>query len=150
MDPLTDAALSAAFDAVFVATKKLFEIAIANLAQNPSGISSRGEWHGKWIVHQPHRYHPKRVEDIVTLRVGRNGNVTGSGRNPYYGKFKLTGADTAYAVTLIYRGEGPSANHPGVCLLIKSSDGSRMDGVWFQFRGDAPLVGGTVALKRIR
>jgi hypothetical protein len=149
MEPITGAALSAAVEAVFKATTKLLEIVMTNPPKRPSGVSPNGDWAGRWTVQQPKRYRPKNVEDIITLKVARNGRVTGSGRNAHYGRFHMTGADSTYAMALTYSGEGSSANHPGVCLLIKSPDGSRMDGVWWQFRSDAPLVGGTVTMKRI-
>jgi hypothetical protein len=109
--------------------------------------SLAGKWHCCWTVEQPVDYRPPRIDDLVTLKVDRKGNVTGRGENPFYGEYSLVGTDGAVAVTLMYRGTGSGQHHPGVCLLLKSSD-TECEGVWWQHGSSGGLVGGSVALRK--
>jgi hypothetical protein len=117
--------------------------------RRPSGLSPEGKWHVTWRVGQPQDYRPKKVDDIVTLKLARNGKLKGSGENPFYGPYTLMGTDTPYAITLAYRGSGSKSNFPGVCLIIKTADPDRMDGVWWQYGSNGSFVGGTQGMKRI-
>ena len=105
-----------------------------------------GKWHFHWRVNQPEDFEPKKMDDLVVLKVSKKGIISGSGENPYYDEYIVTGTDTPYAITLAYRGKSGAANLPGICLIIKSPGESKMEGVWWQYGRKHSILGGTVIM----
>ena len=105
-----------------------------------------GKWHFHWKVNQPEDFEPKKIDDLVVLRVSKKGIISGTGQNPYYGEYVVTGTDTAFCVTLAYRGKSGTADLPGICLIIKSPGESKMEGVWWQYGRKHSILGGTVVM----
>ena len=105
-----------------------------------------GKWHFHWKVNQPEDFEPKKIDDLVVLRVSNKGIISGTGQNPFYGEYMVTGTDTPFAVTLAYRGKSGTSNLPGICLIIKSPGESKMEGVWWQYGRKHSILGGTVSM----
>ena len=108
--------------------------------------SVAGKWYFHWTVNQPQDFEPKKIDDLVVLKVSRTGIISGTGQNPFYGDYLVTGTDTPFCITLAYRGKSGSASLPGICLIIKSPGESTMEGVWWQYGRKHSILGGTLTM----
>lgn len=136
--------VAGASSVIRVLVEKLF----SRKSPKASQASIVGKWHFAWTVNQPEDFEPKRIDDLVVLKVSKKGIVSGTGENPFYGQYVLTGTDSPYAITLAYQGKTKTSNLPGICLIIKSPADNQMKGVWWQYGRKHSLIGGAVVMSR--
>jgi hypothetical protein len=105
-----------------VIARPVCEILIDRLFTGQSGgfsdQSCKGDWHAHWTITQPKNFRPKKIDDLITIKINKKGKVSGEGSNPFYGKYVISGTDMPFAMTLTYQPARGSASYPGICLIL--------------------------------
>lgn len=108
-----------------------------------------GRWRATWEADPGSKTDRHIVTDTVYITKVRDRYVEGTGENPEFGDYHLSGKQSQFVVTLSFHGEGRNQDLEGVVILKKGAQRDQMKGVWVQYSPHHELVRGWVDFEKV-
>ncbi len=118
-------------------------------ATDPKDLTYMGRWSCEWTIEHPEDRAVEDIVDSIELERSVDGAVIGKGFHLEEGSYSLSGTESNWGLSLIYRKSGTEEHILGSIVLEKYRTNSVLHGRWLQIPSEGEILIGKTTWEKV-